>query len=404
MFKKISIQNFRGIKDLTIDDFGKVNLLVGKNNSCKTSVLEALYISLGPNNPLLFHVANSLRGLTSIKVTGGASPNKQLLDGMENSLKVIFYNLNFENNISIETNFKDSKEKREIIIKPIISTDPRADFTQTSLSISTEVKKYWKGLDFIFSRSGLDKKNKNKKIQFESQALLEINTSPSNSQVIDQQLVQLRAKLSDKYIKILEDNKLKEINGRIINHNFSNDSFSSSELEGAFNTIKQKKKKIELIKVLQKIEPKIQDIDFTDSFIVDIGLDEMIRLETLGQGTIKLFYLACILMADEQNIVNGVLFIDEIENGLHYTAQNIVWEFLFDIAKEKNIQIFATTHSEDCELAFVEEAKKRENKDDEKLRDIKLFRLEKEQNDKIKIRNYNFKSLSAWSEEPWEIR
>ena len=49
MFKKITIQNFRGIKDLTIDDFGKINLLVGKNNSCKTSVLEALKIAYWKN-------------------------------------------------------------------------------------------------------------------------------------------------------------------------------------------------------------------------------------------------------------------------------------------------------------------------------------------------------------------
>ena len=42
MNKSIRIQNYRGINDLTINDLGRVNLIVGANNVGKTSVLEAL--------------------------------------------------------------------------------------------------------------------------------------------------------------------------------------------------------------------------------------------------------------------------------------------------------------------------------------------------------------------------
>ena len=42
MYESIRIQNFRGLKDLTIENLGRVNLLVGANNVGKTSVLEAL--------------------------------------------------------------------------------------------------------------------------------------------------------------------------------------------------------------------------------------------------------------------------------------------------------------------------------------------------------------------------
>lgn len=42
MYKSIQIQNFRGLRDLRIEDLGRVNLLVGANNVGKTSVLEAL--------------------------------------------------------------------------------------------------------------------------------------------------------------------------------------------------------------------------------------------------------------------------------------------------------------------------------------------------------------------------
>jgi len=37
------------------------------------------------------------------------------------------------------------------------------------------------------------------------------------------------------------------------------------------------------------------------------------------------------------------IFIDEIENGLHYTAYPDIWKTLFRLAIELDSQIFATT-------------------------------------------------------------
>jgi AAA15 family ATPase/GTPase len=55
MIKDIHIQNYRGIKDLHIKDFKRINLLVGDNNSGKTSVLEATTI-LYPNLVTFFRI------------------------------------------------------------------------------------------------------------------------------------------------------------------------------------------------------------------------------------------------------------------------------------------------------------------------------------------------------------
>ena len=41
-FKNIEIKNFRGIDHLMIDDFSRVNILLGQNSSGKSSVLECL--------------------------------------------------------------------------------------------------------------------------------------------------------------------------------------------------------------------------------------------------------------------------------------------------------------------------------------------------------------------------
>jgi len=45
MLDSLYIKNFRLFKELTIDRLGQVNLIVGQNNSGKTSLLEALLIA-----------------------------------------------------------------------------------------------------------------------------------------------------------------------------------------------------------------------------------------------------------------------------------------------------------------------------------------------------------------------
>ena len=50
-FKNIEIKNFRGIDHLKLDNLGRVNILLGQNNSGKSSVLEAIDLSLNMSNP-----------------------------------------------------------------------------------------------------------------------------------------------------------------------------------------------------------------------------------------------------------------------------------------------------------------------------------------------------------------
>ena len=54
--------------------------------------------------------------------------------------------------------------------------------------------------------------------------------------------------------------------------------------------------------------------------------------------------------------MDGILLIDEIESGLHYSALLDVWKLIFKTAKDLNVQVFATTHSKDCIEAFTQAA------------------------------------------------
>ncbi len=47
MLKSLCIKNFRLLEDFQVPKLGRVNLIVGKNNSGKSSVLEAIRIYAG---------------------------------------------------------------------------------------------------------------------------------------------------------------------------------------------------------------------------------------------------------------------------------------------------------------------------------------------------------------------
>lgn len=60
---------------------------------------------------------------------------------------------------------------------------------------------------------------------------------------------------------------------------------------------------------------------------------------------------------------DGVLLIDEIDTGLHYTVMRDMWRLVSNTAKDLNIQVFATTHSYDCVKSLAAICNSGENAD-----------------------------------------
>jgi len=69
---------------------------------------------------------------------------------------------------------------------------------------------------------------------------------------------------------------------------------------------------------------------------------------------------------------NDILYLDEIENGIHYTNLDKLWEIILTISKQQNVQVFATTHSKECIESYARVAKRLE---DEEIKYIKMSRL-----------------------------
>ena len=64
------------------------------------------------------------------------------------------------------------------------------------------------------------------------------------------------------------------------------------------------------------------------------------------------------------------IFIDEIENGIHHSVQCKVWQAIGQVARELDIQVFATTHSLEMIRAAYEAFK-----EDDMLDEFRYHRL-----------------------------
>jgi len=67
-------------------------------------------------------------------------------------------------------------------------------------------------------------------------------------------------------------------------------------------------------------------------------------LGSLGDGAWRMLTLAIVLT----QCAGGMLFIDEIDTGLHYTVMSDMWRLIYESAKKFDVQVFASTHSYDC--------------------------------------------------------
>jgi len=74
-----------------------------------------------------------------------------------------------------------------------------------------------------------------------------------------------------------------------------------------------------------------------------------VSLNSLGDGIIRLFAAALAVACSR----GGLLVIDEIENGIHYTVQQDFWKMIMKAAMDHNVQVFATTHSFACVRGFA---------------------------------------------------
>jgi AAA15 family ATPase/GTPase len=156
-----------------------------------------------------------------------------------------------------------------------------------------------------------------------------------------------------------------------------------------------------VIGALQIIDPSIDRIAFIQdspklrsTVLKSRNNDVVVPMKSMGDGINRIFSIILAMV----NAENGYLLIDEFENGLHHTVQKKLWEIIFKLSEKLNVQVFATTHSEDSINSFQFVLNDLQN-----ISVGKLIRLDNKKG-QIKEVEFNAKELEIATSQNIEIR
>jgi predicted ATPase len=347
MLDSLIIKNFRSLADFSVAKLGRVNLIVGKNNSGKSSVLEALRIYAGnAQRPVMeaistehdekFRIRESEMGESDATLpfqdffTGRAFPaddDTEIQIGSSNSPAD---RLRIQHVFLLETEETVTAENGETSIRVRRRPVPKSELPD----IQGEVRQALlvnKG-SRVFPSLFLDTTaTRSRTIAFDF-----VNAIPCS--FIPTQFIS-RDELADEWDKIAltEHEDVVKQALRINAPECDNLTFvRNDDGRPGYRTSFQRSAKVKLTDV-----PK------------------PVPLNSLGDGMLRVLQLALKLFSAK----GGLFLVDEFENGLHYSVQEKVWALLFDMAEKLDIQVFATTHSWDCIESFTKAAVARQDVD-----------------------------------------
>lgn len=335
LLKSLHIKNFRSLEDFEVSRLGRVNLIVGKNNSGKSSVLEALRLYAGnANRELLETIAKE-------------HDEKTELDGSEKKsshdmpFEAFFTGRKFPQDDTTEIMIGQSEKHFDVL------TIRRGFLIETQQKIEEDGGSVIRTIRKPISRSVAFEDD-----AFISQALFIKKNNKSFRLRFDTSSAQIRNLLSE---------FPPELPCSVVPTQF----VTTEELAQEWDNIVLTEKQNIVREALKIIAPNIEDIAFVKDpdqlqrrnlkrygKVRLSSVDFPVPLNSMGDGMVRVLQLILKSFPAE----NGMLLIDEFENGLHYSVQEKVWEILFDLATNLNIQVFATTHSWDCIESFCKVA------------------------------------------------
>ena len=282
----LKIHQFKSIEDLELKDLSKINIIVGENNSGKTSLLEAISIL-----------------------------------GNENSIKSIL------NNVSKRSTVYPSS------LELFLQIFPREQENNKSIKIESTIN----GLTREVSINGNTLRNIDNSYNIDNAFLGKINVKIEDEIIID------------KNISIEESQDIKYINDYdiikivyVTPYDYYRNDLSENILENLND-----KDKANIINLLKIFDSEIKDfsvvrkLNIENMVYIDHNLYGSVPLFSFGDSIKKIFTLAIALISSKE----GILLVDEIESTVHKNHINRMFDSIINLCKEYKVQLICTTHS-----------------------------------------------------------
>lgn len=365
MLQNIEIQNFKQFAHLFVPRIAPITLLGGKNNAGKTSFLEAVYLCYAQPDDVFLKL-NGIRRVSPLILSPKElwEPYFYQREVVKNPIKIQW--LESAEEFLLEAGRQEESEGELTEEFSLRNPSPHGGQNAPGRVIARNYP--------LFLR--VEKKGGENQGEHSVFRLLD-NASATVQRKVSKSMQDRRERWNIKYLS-------------------AHFAYGTDEVIQAFGQLDLDNRKEEVIRAAQIIDPRIRDIStiVTDgqsgrlfaTAQLEGGAVQKIPLQSMGDGVNRLLVMVISILATP----GGIVLIDEMENGLHYSIQGRLWELLIRAAKSVKAQIIATTHSNACQMGASEAlAKLRKEEGLIAEKDFLYLRMAKAENGTIHARPYD---------------
>ncbi|MBE7649016.1 AAA family ATPase [Tenacibaculum finnmarkense] len=292
-FSKVKLLNYKGFKkDLELTNLNRINLFAGENNVGKSSLLEAVYILANQND---------IHELIEIYRRRG-----KFINSIPSSWLIREFRA-FE----LQAIFDD----KPVELKSYMSSEEDDSIDKSMYSKSLYIETKFNGDNPLISKARIYE-NKDMELFFKEINSICVASYSSPFTILSKELINEYHEISIErgtYAAII--------------------SFITKHVDAKITGI-----------------TKVGDAKEIRFLVNHNDFDKAIDLTHFGEGLQRIFFISLQLAAAK----NGIMCIDEIENAIHHSLLIQFTKFIQELAETYNVQLFITTHSNECIRAFFE--------------------------------------------------
>jgi len=321
MLSTIELENYRGFKRYRLNGLARVNLLVGKNNCGKTSVLEAVHLLASGGSPEVLAETARLRG----EIVLAPETQEPYARRLPADLSHFFHGHQFGPDAYFCVSTDQGLGRLTVRVVDLADVDGTLlfqDLEEVPPALAVRI---------------------------------EINSDSGARPFPDLPVTDEGALSLDTVRRLLPPFRKNREQARPVQF-ISPDSLEPRSMSAMWDRVIKDARESEVIRAVKILEPSIANIFFLSGdtthrvggragvLVAFEGTRRRDPLGSYGEGMRRLLALSLSLIQAD----GGILLVDEIDTGLHYSIMGDMWRLLVEGAKQANVQVFATTHSLDC--------------------------------------------------------